>query len=160
MDKRKSILWILAVVFMQSCSQPDNKAEERTDEKTAQESSTTGSSVTLSIESESFPYAKIPEEVQVRMTNHTTDTIITGMHYRIEVLNDNKWSVISPDDMFFIEIAYELKPAEERSFDTPLLTDRILYKAGKYRIVKYYIPSGYQNERIESHDLYAEFSIE
>ena len=92
------------------------------------------------------------------MTNNTNDTITTGLYYRIEFYEKKEWKVISPEQ-FFVDLGWTLIPSGFHTFETKLLKEQINYKAGKYRIVKYYLKSDYQKTK-EELNVYAEFNIE
>nr|WP_321413531.1 immunoglobulin-like domain-containing protein [uncultured Allomuricauda sp.] len=92
------------------------------------------------------------------MTNNTNDTITTGEHFRIEKFENNEWIDFTPKDIAFNDIGYELKPYGVKTFHENLFKNKIDYKQGKYRIVKYYFKSDYQQTN-EDFNIYAEFEI-
>ena len=115
--------------------------------------------VSLSVEPNVFKLSKVPEIVKVTMTNNTNDTITTGLRYRIETFEKNEWKEVSPPEQFFDDIGLRLIPSAFHTFEERLLTDKIDYKAGKYRIVKSYLKSDYEKTK-KDYFVYAEFKIE
>lgn len=150
------ILFIISVTILLSCTQTKQK-EQLTEKEQAID--VIDKSVSLSLESKVFKLSELPDTVMVTMTNNTNDTITTGLHYQIENYENNEWKEISPKDIVFHDLGWQLKPTDSEGFEKKLYKDQISYKVGKYRIVKYYLNSDYQKTK-ENFNVYAEFEIE
>ena len=150
------ILLITSIIFLLSCNRTKKEGEQPI--KKEQINNREKKSVSLSVEPTVFKLSEIPDTLKVTMTNNTNDTITTGLHYWIENYEHYKWKEISPKDITFNDIGWQLKPNETENFAKKLYKDQINYKVGKYRIVKYYLNSDYQKTR-ESHNVYGEFEI-
>jgi hypothetical protein len=158
--KKYILLILITTTFFVSCNQTKNNNTDNVSEtKNTQENNTINRVVALSLEPNVFKLEKLPETLNVKMSNNTNDTITTGLHYRIEAFENNKWTEVSPKDMTFNDIGYILPKNDFRDFDTWLLKEQINYKIGRYRIVKYYLRPDYFKTK-ESHDVYVEFRIE
>jgi len=155
---RNLILLAIATIFLSGCNQPQKAKEEKSTQK-GQVNDLVDKSVTLSVEPSVFLLSKLPETITTTMANTTEDTITTGLQYKIESYQNNKWKEISPNDMLFQDLGWQLKPTDTQNFTKKLYKDQIEYKAGKYRIVKHYLKSDYQKTR-ERFTVYAEFDIE
>lgn len=144
---------------MLSCNQrKTDKSVHPTENFSGQNSDTTDHTVKLSLESAALRLSELPEAIKVTLTNNTTDTIIIGEHFRIEKFEANKWLDFSPKDIVFHDIGFDLKPNCTKTFNKKLFKNKINYKPGKYRIVKYYLKSDYQQTK-EDFDVHAEFEI-
>lgn len=152
---KKLILLIILVTFSMSCNQT-KKGEELI--KKEQVNAVEDKSVSLFVDPNVFKHSEIPDVIKVTMTNNSNDTITTGLHYQIENYENNEWKEVSSKDMVFHDLGWRLKPTESENFEKELYKDQINYKAGKYRIVKYYLKSDYQKTR-ENHNVYGEFEI-
>lgn len=150
------ILLIISTTFLLSCNQ--TRQEEQSTKK-EQVNSVMGKSVSLSAKPNVFKLSELPGTVTVTMTNNTNDTITTGLHYQIENYENNEWKEISPKDIMFHDLGFQLKPTETESFEKKLYKDLINYKMGTYRIVKYYLNSDYQKSK-EDFNVYAEFEVQ
>jgi|SRR5690554_3292431 len=150
-------IWI-AVAFLTGCNDTKNIDSEKTSKVVIEQIANTDT-VILSIAPKVFKLSELPDTLYVTMTNNTSDTITTGLHYRIEAFINNEWKSVSPEDIAYQDIGFRLQPAEYRVFDKLLLKDQIAYQVGKYRIVKYYLKSDYQRNK-KTYNLYAEFNIE
>ena len=139
-----------------SCNQ-DKKEEEQSSKKEKGNDVEDGL-VSLSIEPNVIKLSEIPDTIKATISNITNDTITTGLHYHIENYQNSVWKEVSPKDMAFHDLGWRLKPTESEIFDKKLYKDQINYKAGKYRIVKYYLNSDYKKTR-KSHNVYGEFEI-
>jgi len=151
------VILIISITTLQSCNQTKNDNTEKSYQN-EQAEKVLNKTVSLSVKPDNFKLFELPELVKVTMTNNTNDTITTGLYYRIEFYENNEWKVISPEQ-FFEDLGWTLKPSDFHIFETKLLTEQIDYKPGKYRIVKYYLKSDYQNTK-EELNIYAEFNIE
>ncbi len=149
-------LLIISSTLLLSCNQ--TKKEEKQSATIEQINNIEDKSVSLSVVPNVFKLSEIPDTVTVTITNNTNDTITTGLHYQIENYENNEWKEVSPKDMVFHDLGWRLKPTESENFDKKLYKDQFNYKAGKYRIVKYYLNSDYQKTR-ENHNVYGEFEI-
>lgn len=155
----KYLLILTLSTILLSCNQTKNNHKEaQADNNKVQVADTAKQAVTLSAVPETLKLSALPDSIQVLMTNNTADTISTGLHYYIEKFEDNKWIDVSPKGIVFHDLGWQLKPNGNESFAKKLYKDQINYKAGKYRIVKYYLPSNYKATK-NSHDVYAEFKI-
>ncbi|RWW91959.1 hypothetical protein EPI11_17175 [Flavobacterium cerinum] len=152
------ILFIISTTLLLSCTQTKQKEEEQLD-KNEQVKDVIGKSVSLSVKPNVFKLSELPDTVTITMTNNTTDTITTGLHYYIEKLENKEWKEISPKDMLFHDLGWQLRPTDTKNFEKKLYKDQISYKVGKYRIVKYYLNSDYQKTKKDFH-MYAEFEVE
>ncbi|MBL3547385.1 immunoglobulin-like domain-containing protein [Chryseobacterium sp. KMC2] len=150
------ILLIISSTLLLSCNQNKKKEEQSTTKE--QVNDVVDKTVSLSIEPKIFKLSEIPDILKVTISNNTNDTITTGVHYQIENYQNNVWKEVSPKDIVFEDLGWRLKPAESEDFDKKLYKDQINYKAGKYRIVKYYLNSDYQTTK-ETHNVYGEFEI-
>lgn len=150
----------ISIIIVVGCNQPQNDKSEKTieNELINDVENINESNVSLSVERNVFKLPELPETVEVTITNNTKDTITTGLHYRIENYENNKWKEVSPEQ-FFNDLGWSLKPSDRHAFDTNLLIKQIDYKAGKYRISKYYIKPDYHKTK-EQFDVYAEFIVE
>lgn len=151
---KKIIALTIPIFFLLSCKQTKNESE-----KIYNHNKTEDKNVELTIEPTSFRLSSLPEIVEIKMKNKTSDTITTGEYYQIEKLEEDKWINILPKDMSFPDIGYDLKPLDNKIFKEKLLKNKISYNSGKYRVVKYYVRPDYQNTR-EKINIYAEFEIE
>lgn len=151
------ILLIISTTLLLSCNQ--TKKEEKQSASTEQINNIEDKSVSLSVVPNVFKLSEIPDTVTVTITNNTNDTITTGLHYQIENYENNEWKEVSPKDILFHDLGWTLKPTDTENFEKKLYKDQINYKAGKYRIVKYYLNSDYQKTK-ENHNVYGEFDIE
>lgn len=140
-----------------ACNQTtDNKEEKSIENK--QIDTVLNKSVSLSVEPNIFKLSELPEVLTVKLTNNSNDTITTGLHYQIENYENNEWKEILPKDIAFNDIGWRLKPTDSEIFEKKLYKNQIHYKAGKYRIIKYYLKSDYQEKR-ENFNVYGEFEI-
>lgn len=151
------LLGITAIIWScQQSSQTDSP--KASDPQTGIVSDAPREDVTFSVEPNVFKLSHLPDSVQAKISNHTTDTLVTGVGYHIEMLEDDRWSVVSPE-RGFIAVGILLLPASDKLFTKQLLKDEIPYKVGKYRLVKYYVREDFQQTREQSF-LYAPFTIE
>lgn len=154
---KKTIALIIPIFFLLSCNQAKNKNKEKRNQTVTKD--TISEIVELAIKPNTFKLSSLPGTVKVQMGNNTTDTITTGDYYRIEKLEENEWTNVSPKDMTFYDIGYDLKPFDNKTFEEKLLKNKINYNSGKYRIVKNYVKPDYQKTR-ENFYVYAEFDIQ
>lgn len=156
------ILLIISTTLLFSCNQP-KKEEKQSIKKERpiqnEQTDVMDKSVSLSVKPDVFKLSDIPDTVIVKMTNNTNDTISTGLHYKIENYEKNEWKEIMPKDIVFNDLGWRLKPTDSENFEKKLYKDQINYKAGRYRIVKYYLKSDYQETK-ENFNVYAEFKVE
>jgi len=156
----KNILILMTIVLFIGCNQSKNKSTNISSEiKSTQKTGEVINQVTLSVQPDSFQLATLPDSLNIKMVNHTKDTITTGWHYRIELLKDGQWTEFSPKDIFFEDLGFRLRPTDSKDFVVRLFKERVNYPPGKYRVVKYFLKTDYQETR-ESHDVYAEFKVE
>ena len=113
--------------------------------------------VTLSVKPNLVKLSELPETVEVTMTNNTQETISAGLHYWIERYENKEWINVSPEQAFE-DIGYNFSPSVFYTYEKSLFTEEIDYKVGKYRIVKYYLKSDYQETK-EEFRVYAEFEV-
>ena len=155
----KNIILIISAIVLLSCNQTKtNQSENPADVISEQKSDTTDPTLKLSLVSAELKLSELPDAIKVTMTNNTNDTITTGEHFRIEKFENNEWIDFTPKDIAFNDIGYELKPYGVKTFHENLFKNKIDYKPGKYRIVKYYFTSDYQQTN-EDFNIYAEFEI-
>ena len=112
--------------------------------------------VTLSVKPNLVKLSELPEIAEVTMTNNTQETISAGLHYWIERYENKEWKKVSPEQAFE-DIGYNFSPSVFYTYEKSLFTDEIDYKVGKYRIVKYYLKSDYQEKK--EFRIYAEFEV-
>lgn len=153
------LILVLSAVFLLSCNQRNDNKEVHTDDNNVKSADTISKMVNLSAQPETLKLSALPDSITVILTNNTTDTITTGLHYSIEKQQANEWNEVSPKDIVFHDLGWHIKPNDTESFVKKLYKDQIDYKAGKYRIVKYYLKSNYQQTK-ENYNIYAEFNIE
>lgn len=151
------ILLMLPATILLSCNQTRNDKKEKSHEN-KQVKNVLNDMVLLSVKPNVLKLSELPNLVEVIITNNTNDTITTGLHYRIEHYEKNEWNEVSPEQPFH-DLGWTLIPSGFHPFETKLLPDKINYKTGKYRIVKYYLKSDYQNTK-KDFNVYAEFNIE
>lgn len=153
------LILIISTAFLLSCNQRNDNKEVHTIDNSAQSADTISKTIKLSAQPETLKLSAFPDSITVILTNNTIDTITSGLHYVIEKLEDNKWNEVSPKDIVFHDLGWHLKPNDTESFGKKLYKNQIDYKAGRYRIVKYYLKSDYQQTK-ENYNVYAEFNIE
>lgn len=154
------IIWtiILAVIFV-SCGQSENSQSSTSPVKNeAQEQSYTTNEVILTAQPDTLELSSLPDTLNIVMTNYTTDTVTTGLHYCLEFYEKDLWMEVSPKEMVFNDIGFRLVPGGSQVFVIGLYKDSIPYQEGRYRVIKYYLASDYSKTK-ESHDVYAEFTI-
>lgn len=156
---KKLVLLIISITFLLSCNHKQTKNSEEKSAKNEQVNDIVDKTVSLLVEPNVFKLSEIPDTVTVTMTNNTNDTITTGLHYQIEHYEKNEWKEISPKDIVFHDLGWKLKPTDAENFEKKLYKDKISYKVGKYRIVKYYLNADYQKTK-ENFKVYAEFNVE
>ncbi|WP_286778697.1 MULTISPECIES: immunoglobulin-like domain-containing protein [Sphingobacterium] len=153
---RYFILLTISAILLLACNQ--TKREENRTVRKEQINVIEDKSVALSVEPDIFMLSDIPDTIMVKITNNTNDTISTGLHYRIECYENDKWKEVSPKDILFHDLGWRLKPTESENFEKKLFKDKINYKTGKYRIVKYYLKSDYQKTK-KTYNIYGYFEI-
>lgn len=157
----KQIFILMLSALLWSCNQTkSNKDESSVNnnyEQTVQ--ADTAKTVQLIAEPSTLKLSALPDSIKVIITNNTTDTITTGLHYFIEKLADSQWNEVSPKDIVFHDLGWRLKPNDSETFVKKLYKDQIKFTTGKYRIVKYYLNSDYQKTK-QQLNVYAEFEIE
>lgn len=95
--------------------------------------------VTLSVLTSAGKAPKVEEKLFVRMYNYSSDTLLTGLNYSVEFLDNGKWIQVSPPKNVGQEdIGYMLNPFIARDFPILLFSDRHTYRPGKYRVSKEY----------------------
>ncbi|RZJ91784.1 MAG: hypothetical protein EOO20_04105 [Chryseobacterium sp.] len=151
------ILLIISSTLLLSCNQTKKGVGEQSSNK-EQVNDIKDKSVLLSLEPNLFKLSEIPDTVTLTITNNTSDTITTGLYYQIESFENNEWKEVSPKDMVFHDLGWKLKPSDTENFQMKLYKDQIDYRAGKYRIVKYYLNSDYRKTK-EKQNVYGEFEI-
>ena len=151
------ILLIVSTTILLSCNQTRNDKNEKSYEN-KHAKNVLNDTVALSAKPNVLKLSELPNLVEVTITNNTNDTITTGLHYRIEYYEKNEWNEVSPEQLFH-DLGWTLIPSGFHTFETKLLPDKINYRIGKYRIVKYYLKSDYQNTK-KDFNVYAEFNIE
>ena len=115
--------------------------------------------VVLSIASDHFKVSGFPDSVKLIMTNYTNGEITTGDHYFIEFFDGREWLKIPHfDKIAFHDIGYRLRNGDSKEFTIHFFTDKYRYKAGKYRIVKYYLKEDFRKTMIRN-DVYASFYV-
>lgn len=152
-----SILLMVSTIILLSCNQTGNDKKEKSYEN-KQAKNVLNDTVSLSVKPNLLKFSKLPNLVEVTITNNTNDTITTGLHYSIEHHEKNEWNEVSPEQLFH-DLGWTLIPSGFHTFETKLLPDKINYKTGKYRIVKYYLKADYQKTK-KYFNISAEFNIE
>lgn len=157
---KKIIILAISTVLFLSCNQTTNESNRNAIENQGTEATKTdNSTVQLSAGQKTLKLSQLPESIDVAMTNNTTDTITTGLHYNIQKFDANEWKEVSPNDIVFHDIGFRLRPNEKKNFETKLYKNQIDYTTGEYRVVKYYLMSDYQETK-QRFDVYAEFTVE
>lgn len=156
--KNKLIL-VVSIVFLISCGQgkSNNEANLLNNKEQLVDTDTT-ETVQLAVEPEVLKLSALPDSIKVTMSNNTRDTITTGLYYSIEKLKDDGWYEVSPKNIVFQDLGWQLKPNASEAFAKKLYKDVIHYETGKYRVVKYYLKSDYTQTK-KRYDVYAEFNI-
>ncbi|SFK46986.1 immunoglobulin-like domain-containing protein [Proteiniphilum acetatigenes] len=128
-------------------------------------------SVKLSMETRVFEFSALPDKVEVKITNNTNDTIITGEHYHIEFFDNDQclWrelflpeTVVINDKSYlliFTGTAYPLKPGASVNFKKGHFKHWKFYSKGRHRIVVEYTKPDFKRTK-EEYKTYAEFYIE
>lgn len=100
--------------------------------------------VTLSVLTLAGKAAGVEEKISVRMYNYSLDTLLTGLNYSVEFLDNGKWIQVSPPkNVGWVDIGYILNPFIARDFPILLFPRRHTYRPGKYRVSKgYFIHQG------------------
>lgn len=115
--------------------------------------------VVLSIATDRYKVSEFPDSVEIIMTNYTNGEITTGDHYFVEFFDGREWLKISHfDKILFHLIGYALYNGDCKEFNIHFFTDKYRYKAGKYRIVKYYLKEDFRRTMIRNY-VYASFYI-
>ncbi|MFD2593854.1 immunoglobulin-like domain-containing protein [Sphingobacterium griseoflavum] len=153
---KKLIIAIISITLVSSCNQSKIKDQSGNEQEVKD---TVEKTVSLSMKPNVFRLSHMPDTVTVVMSNNTDDTIMTGLHYKIENLAHNEWKEISPKDIMFNDLGWQLKPTDSGNFEKNLFKDQINYEAGRYRIVKYYVKSDYQQSK-QNFTVAAEFQVE
>lgn len=107
--------------------------------------------VTIWMETTTYPLGT--KKVTVSVSNHTQSELYADEYYYIERFNGTDWNQI-PLNLYFIDIAYILKPLESRDFSIGLHPDEYNYTPGRYRVSKTV------NAQDQKMDLTAEFNLE
>lgn len=95
--------------------------------------------VNLSVLTSAGMAPKVEEKIFVRMYNYSSDTLLTGLNYKVEFLDNGKWVMVSPPKNVGQEdIGYMLNPFIARDFPILLFSDQHTYRPGKYRVSKEY----------------------
>ncbi|MCT1523660.1 immunoglobulin-like domain-containing protein [Sphingobacterium hotanense] len=102
--------------------------------------------------------ASLKDTIRIRLYNYTSDTLKTGLSYRIEFLERNGWKTVSPPQGygFFEDIGYSLLPYHGSDFLIRMFPHIHRYRPGRYRIIKDYFVDDYRNNQ----EISAEFLIE
>ncbi len=116
--------------------------------------------VTLSVLTMVGKATGVQERISVRMYNYSSDTLLTGLNYSVEFLDNGKWIMVSPPkNVGWVDIGYILNPFIARDFPILLFPDRHIYRRGKYRVSKgYFIREG--SWPFREKEVSAEFEIE
>src|SRR5690606_15038001 len=112
------IIWtiILAVIFV-SCGQSENSQSSTSPVKNeAQEQSYTTNEVILTAQPDTLELSSLPDTLSIVMTNYTTDTVTTGLHYCLEFYEKDLWMEVSPKGMVFNDIGFRLVPGGSQVF--------------------------------------------
>lgn len=158
-SKIKYLFLPLAALFMFSCNTTSNHKEVmHTSDSTISVVDTLSTVVKLAVVPETFRLTSLPDSIQVILTNNTSDTITTGLYYIIETFESNEWKEISPTNIAFNDLGWQLRPKDQQSFQQSLYKKQINYQVGQYRIMKSYIKSDYRKTKDKLH-VYAEFAI-
>lgn len=158
MYKATIVLFVTGFLFL-SCNQ--NKTSKKTESSPKQKTVSQNElkdTVLLSTATNVFKLSSIPDTLSVKMTNHTVDTLTTGLHYDIQKLEKNEWIKALPDQLYQ-DIGFGLLPSESKFFTVRMRKDQVVYKSGNYRIVKYYLKQDFKKTR-KQFFVYAEFRIE
>ena len=95
--------------------------------------------VTLSVLTMAGKAPGVEEKISVRMYNYSSDTLLTGLNYSVEFLDNGKWIQVSPPkNVGWVDIGYILNPFIARDFPILLFPARHSYRPGKYRVSKGY----------------------
>lgn len=79
------------------------------------------------------------DTIQVSIINNTSLEVTTGEYFDIEKYVEGSditgWQKV-PLELFFIDLAYILRPGDSRDFKISLHPESYKYEAGKYRVSK------------------------
>lgn len=116
--------------------------------------------VTLSVLSLAGKAPGLEEKIFVRMYNYSSDTLLTGLNYSVEFLDNGKWIQVSPPkNVGWVDMGYILNPFIARDFPILLFPRRHIYRPGKFRVSKgYFIRQG--SWPFREKEVSAEFEIE
>lgn len=116
---KKFLLLFVLMAILWSCNQASNNNDQKSsDHQNGSKTDTVRQGVTFSVQPDVFKLSTLPDSVQVKISNYTMDTLMTGVGYHIEVLDENdRWIVVSPDDMAFISIGVLLLPSIDKLFE-------------------------------------------
>lgn len=116
--------------------------------------------VTLSVLTMAGKAPAVEEKISVRMYNYSSDTLLTGLNYSVEFLDNGKWTKVSPPkNVGWVDIGYILNPFIARDFPILLFPDRHTYRPGKYRVSKGYRILQHSGRNREK-EVSAEFEME
>jgi len=150
-------LLLIISILLFGCNHPQKDKKEKLT-KILETKQVLNDVVSLSVLPNIFVLSQLPDMVEVKMINNTNDTITTGLYYKIERNENDKWKEVSPKDIVFQDLGWQLRPSHTENFEKNLYKDKINYKVGKYRIAKYYLKADYQKTK-ENYTIYAEFNI-
>jgi len=154
------MIWILvSTVFFMSCNQSEKgKTVTSLVKKDVQKPDDATNEVMLSVQPDILELSALADTLDIKMTNYTSDTVTTGLHYRVWFFENNQWTTITPKDMVFNDIGYSLRPMDSKDFVIRLFKEKTHYQVGKYRVIKYFLASDYAKTK-ESHEVYVEFKV-
>lgn len=116
--------------------------------------------VSLSILNAAELSSPVKDKLMVRLSNFSSDTLITGIHYEVLFNENGKWIVVAPPkNVGFVDVGYSITPFSARDFMVPLFPDRVTYMPGKYRVIKKYLILNEAVPRKEC-EIFADFRIE
>lgn len=117
--------------------------QSKKDNNDSQEKSTLGQSIPedsiISMTGHPAILNNLSDTIKVSIKNNTKLEATTGEYFEIEQYVENTnltgWQRI-PLELFFIDIAYILRPGDSREFSISLHPEMHKYESGKYRITK------------------------
>jgi major membrane immunogen (membrane-anchored lipoprotein) len=158
-DEGYTALILASAVFLFGCGQSDkSQTDSSAVETTLQEGTEDINEVRLSAQRDTLAISELADTLSIKMINYTPANVTTGLHYSVDMFENNQWATVTPKDMAFNDIGYRLLPGDSQDFVIRLFKDTIHYRPGKYRIGKYFMASDYDKHR-ESHHIYAEFEV-
>ena len=159
----KKVIVMLAVLCLAGCKQQSSETALPLDKKmetAVPEEEPVEKAVLLKSTPDHFEVSGLSAGASVTMINGTNEIITTGEYYHIEYFNGKDWlKVPFFDEIVFNDIGYELPEGVSRNFAIKFYPEKYDYKAGEYRVVKYYLKEDFRETKLRMY-VYAPFVIE